>query len=222
MSASFLHALQTNMSWPGRDREKWERFVVVRSRGARASRGRRNRVSAGSWRTRRSLAGGSSRPRPWLQPGLCTGRRPHPDPLATLPHASLQHLWPGTEGGMGVRGELRAGPSPGDEMLLAEAGEGRGRICACSGVGGCPEVCTSPRCRGRPSELWENTLLSCGSPERSLEASGKASWSLNPEPCTRLCSVAGHQPLPWRPRAASGHRCLGPSHGSSKIISGFC
>ena len=47
VSASFLHALQTNMSWPGREREKWERFVAVRSRGARAGRGR-SRVSVGS------------------------------------------------------------------------------------------------------------------------------------------------------------------------------
>lgn len=36
VSALFLHALQTNMSWSGREnREKWERFVVRSSSGQR-------------------------------------------------------------------------------------------------------------------------------------------------------------------------------------------
>lgn len=56
--------------------------------------------------------GGTSPPWPWLQPSLHTRRQPDPDPLAVVSRVSLQHPCPGTERGTGVRGELRAGPSP--------------------------------------------------------------------------------------------------------------
>jgi len=49
-------------------------------------------------------------------PSLRTGRWPDLDPPAIVPPASHQHPCPSTDGGTGARGELRAGPCPGEGL----------------------------------------------------------------------------------------------------------
>lgn len=110
VSASFLHALQTNMSRPGREGEMGE---VCHCQELRSPSGRMQEEPS-VYRELEDQEKSARGKQPSL--ALCTGRRPDPDLLAVLPRASLQHLCPGTEGGMGVRGELRAGPSPGEGL----------------------------------------------------------------------------------------------------------
>lgn len=165
--------------------------------------------------------GGGTQPVPF--PSLRVGRRPDPDPLAIPPRASLQHLCPGTERGTGARRELGDGLSPREEL---------------PGMRCCQQELCLLRSRGLPSALHQPSV-----PGKAFRDVGKRSPELGFSgkiPATTWKRTAGVKPgaarsalrcrrasvsagvFPRGSGAAEGHRRLGPSRGSSKIIGGFC
>lgn len=135
--------------------------------GARVGRGRRSwRTRRSRRRTRSSCPGPSCSPACAWEGGQIWTRLPHcPTHPSSIPVPSRR----GGQEGQGSSGLHKPHErAPWAEMLLAEPGAGRGRIHACSGAEGCPELCTSPQCRDRLSKLW---------------FSGKVLWASNPEPC---------------------------------------